>query len=299
MELKYFRLIKTIAEEGNIANSSEKLFLTQSALSHQLKVMEERLGFKVFHRSRNKWNLTEEGQELYKLGNEIIHSIEKGFDKIKYLQEGSKGTIKISTECSTFYQGFPAFMQKMGYLYPEINIELTEVSHQSFTKLRAQEIDIAIVTSEPNSKDLMSIQFYEDDVMAIMNNEHALAEKEYLEASDFTNQHLIIQSFPLSTVSVYQHFLRPNSIDPIKISAGIHTEICLEMISANMGIMCLPKWVLNPFKIPANVVYKKLGHNGLQRKHFLVLRKSDRDKKYIDDFISCFDEDFSSAVSMT
>ena len=48
MEFKYFKLIKTIEEEGSIANSSKKLFLTQSAISHQLKELEERLGFKVF-----------------------------------------------------------------------------------------------------------------------------------------------------------------------------------------------------------------------------------------------------------
>ncbi len=294
MEVKYFRLIKTIAEEGNIVNSSEKLFLTQSALSHQLIVLEERLGFKVFHRSRNKWKLTEEGEELYKLANEVLLSIEKGFKNIKNIKEGSKGIIRISTECSTFYQGFPAFMQKMGYLYPDIDIQLKEVSHQSFTKLRSEEIDMAIVTTKPNSKNLTAIKIYEDDVMALMHNENVLAEKEYLEAADFLDQHLIIQSFPLSTVSVYQHFLKPNNIDPIKISAGLHTEICLEMIAANMGIMCLPKWVLKPFNIPDYLVYKKIGFNGLKRTHYLVLRKSDSHKKYIEDFVSNFEEDFST-----
>ncbi|MEL7123304.1 MAG: LysR family transcriptional regulator, partial [Bacteroidota bacterium] len=58
MEIKYFRLIKTIEEEGSIANSANKLFLTQSALSHQLRELETRLGFKVFYRKRNKWELT-------------------------------------------------------------------------------------------------------------------------------------------------------------------------------------------------------------------------------------------------
>ncbi|WP_299436410.1 LysR family transcriptional regulator [uncultured Aquimarina sp.] len=294
MEIKYFRLIKTIAEEGNIVNSSEKLFLTQSALSHQLIVLEERLGFKVFHRSRNKWKLTEEGEELYKLANEVLQSIEKGFNNIKHIKEGSKGTIRLSTECSTFYQGIPRFIQKMGILYPEITIELTEATHQSFTKLLSKDIDIAIVTSPSSSKELLSIKFYEDDVMALMNNEHSLASKKFLEASDFLNEHLIIQSFPLSTVSVYKHFLEPNNVDPIKISAGIHTEICLEMIAANMGIMCLPKWVLTPFKLPDNVTYKQIGVNGLKRVHYLVVRTADRDKKYIDDFVSNFEEDFSS-----
>ena len=85
MEIKYFRLIKAIAEEGSIANSTEKLFLTQSALSHQLKELEEQLGFKVFLRTRNKWELTEEGNELYGLGNTVLASIEKGFENIDFL----------------------------------------------------------------------------------------------------------------------------------------------------------------------------------------------------------------------
>ena len=81
MELKHYRLIKTIVEEGSIANSSEKLFLTQSALSHQLREMERHLGFKVFFRTRNKWELTKQGVELYKLANDLFKTIDKGFDK--------------------------------------------------------------------------------------------------------------------------------------------------------------------------------------------------------------------------
>src|SRR5690606_4249250 len=124
MELKYFRLIKTIAEEGNIANSSGQLFLTQSALSHQLRELEERLGFKVFHRSRNKWKLTEEGKELHKTANSVLEAIELGFANIQALKDGSEGTIRISTECYSFYQGLPGFTQKMAVLYPEITVDL-------------------------------------------------------------------------------------------------------------------------------------------------------------------------------
>ena len=86
MEIKYFRLIKTIVEEGNMANSAEKLFLTQSALSHQLKDLEERLGFKVFLRTRNRWELTEEGTELYKVVNDFLDKISKCFHNIEQLR---------------------------------------------------------------------------------------------------------------------------------------------------------------------------------------------------------------------
>lgn len=295
MEIKYFRLVKTIAEEGSIANSSEKLFLTQSALSHQLKELEEQLGFKVFHRSRNKWQLTEEGEELNKLGNEILSSLEKGFDTIKQIQSGSTGTIKVSTECYSFYQGLAAFIQKMGILYPEIEVDLNfDATHQPIPKLLSKDIDIAIVTSKSANEALNSIEIFEDEVYAIVHKEHSFANLDFVEASDFSKVHLIIHSFPLETVAVYEHFLKTNKITPSKISAIPFTEVALEMVSANMGIMCVPKWALQSFKLSKDVVFKKISKNGLKRSHYLAIRNEDHGKKYIKDFVLNFTEYFQS-----
>ena len=294
MEIKYFRLIKTIAEEGSIANSADKLFLTQSALSHQLRELEERLGFKVFHRKRNKWQLTEEGKALYKLGNSVLDSIEKGFQDIEQLRTGSVGVIKVSTECYSFYQGLSSFIQKMGLLYPEIEVDLIlEATHQPISKILSNEIDIAIVTQKPMNEGLMSIEVYEDEIFAILHKENPLHQVEFLKANDFSEMHLIIHSFPLETVSVYDEFLKPNGITPAKISAIPLTEVALEMVDANMGVMCMPKWALKSFKLSEGLTFKRISQNGLKRTHYLVFRKSDKHKKYIHDFISNFEEDFS------
>ena len=293
MEIKFFRLIKTIVEEGSIANSAEKLFLTQSALSHQLKELEERLGFKVFLRTRNKWELTDEGAELYKLGNTVLESIEIGFQNIEHIRRGSSGTIKVSTECYSFYQGLSAFIQKMGLLYPEINIDLIlEATHQPIPKILSHEIDIALVTSKPENEILSSIEIYEDEIFAIMHRENALNALDCIEASDFIKTHLIIHSFPLETVSVYEKFLKPNGITPQKVSAIPLTEVALEMVNANMGIMCMPKWATKSFKMSDDLVFKRIGKHGLRRTHYLVFRKTDKTKKYINDFISNFEADF-------
>ncbi|MCK8520085.1 LysR family transcriptional regulator [Aquimarina sp. D1M17] len=293
MELKYFRLIKTIAEEGSIANASERIFLTQSALSHQLRELEERLGFKVFYRSRNKWELTPEGNELYKLANTLFSSIDQGFKAIKHITEGSKGTIKLSAECQSFFHSIPSFIQKMGILYPEIDIDVTlGATHQTISQVLSNEIDVAIVTSKPESDELSSTLVYKDEIFAIMHEEHPLNNLEYLDASHFANVHLLINSFPLEGVAVYEHFLKPNKIHPKKISAIPFTEITLSMIEANMGMMCAPKWQLEAFKLSEQLVFKRIGKNGLKRKHYLVIKKEQRHQKYIHDFISNFEEYF-------
>ena len=293
MDIKYFRLIKTIAEEGGIANSSEKLFLTQSALSHQLKDLEERLGFKVFLRTRNKWELTEEGSELYKLGDNVLSTIEKGFNTIQQIRSGSKGKVKVSTECYSFYQGLPGFIQKMAILYPEIEVDIIlEATHQPISKILSNEIDIAVVTRKPENTKLSSIELFTDEVFAVLHKENEINKHEYLNAVSFSMAHLLIHSFPLESVSVYEYFLKPNNIVPAKISAIPLTEVALEMVSANMGIMCMPNWALKSFKLSENITFKKIGALGLKRTHYLVVREQDRNKKYIKDFISNFEDCF-------
>jgi len=67
------------------------------------------------------------------------------------------------------------------------------------------------------------------------------------------------------------------------------------MVSANMGVMCAPKWQLSSFKLSTELVFKRIGKNGLKRGHYLVVKKEQKNKKYIHDFISSFEEDFLEA----
>ncbi|MEM1122897.1 MAG: LysR family transcriptional regulator, partial [Bacteroidota bacterium] len=173
MELKYFRLIKTIAEEGNISNSATRLFLTQSALSHQLRSIEDQMRFKIFLRKRNQWTLTEEGKELYQLANTVLAQIDQGLTNIQKIKEGSKGKIRISTECYSFYQGLPKFIQKMSLLYPEILIDLdVEATHRPVSKILSKELDMAIVTTKPINENLVSLEVFEDEIYALLHQEN-------------------------------------------------------------------------------------------------------------------------------
>ena len=293
MELKYYKLIKTIAEEGSIANSSEKLFLTQSALSHQLRELEERLGFKVFRRKRNKWILTSEGQELYALSLQLFDAIKKGFSKIEQIKEGSKGKIELAVECQSFFHELPGFIQKMGFLYPEIDISLNIGSrHEIITKINSGEANIMMSTSKPLFDDLHSIEIYQDEIFVVAHKEHFFNENEYVAPSSFAKVHLIINSFPLEGVAIYEHGLRAIDIVPQKISAIPYTELSLAMVAANLGVMCVPKWQLKCFKLQEDLRLKRIGPNGIKRTHYLIVKKEALHKKYIDNFISTFKEEF-------
>ncbi|PIB35972.1 LysR family transcriptional regulator [Reichenbachiella sp. 5M10] len=291
MELKHLRLVKTIADEGNIANSSAKLFLTQSALSHQLKEFEERLGFKIFARKRNQWDLTEEGVELYQLANNVLSSIDEKLNQIKNIKHDSGGKIRVSSECYSFYLLFSSFLRDMSLLYPNIEVEFVyDATHQPIPKLLSYDIDLALVTIKSPNQSLSSYEVLQDEVCMLMHKENPLSDKDYIEAADFADLHLLIHSYPLDTVSVYEHFLKPNNVLPQKISDVPLTEVALEMVNADLGVMCIPQWAIQSFSDQKDLVFRPISMHGLKRSIYIVVRNADSTKKHFKDFISTFEE---------
>lgn len=289
MEIKHLRLVKAICEEGSISSASKTLFVTSSALSHQLSNLESSLGCSIFTRSKNKWTLTKEGDVIYNLALKTIQQIDNALSLVKEHQMGSAGKIRLSTECYSFYLGLPSFIEEMKLSHPNITISLQlEATHKPIKKLLNNELDIAFTSNNPANKELVATPIFNDTINALIHKDHSLAKKSFLTAEDFKDIHLIIHSYPLDTVSIYEQFLKPNHITPKKISAVPLTEVTLEMINANVGISCFPKWSLKSFKLPKDLIFKPLEKDGLQRTHYLVTRKIDLNKKYINDFKTQF-----------
>ena len=296
MEIRHLRLIKTIAEEKGITKSLNKLFLTQSAVSHQLRDIEERIGCKIFYRSKNQWLLTPEGKILYDSAVKVIGEIDQAMDKVNGMREGHAGTIRISTGCYTTYHWLPGFLTRMKVLYPKLDVQIVvEATHRPLQNLLNNELDLGITSDPADDKSLKYIELFKDEVMAVMSVNDHVAKKKYLSAEDFKTQTLIIYSYPLESVSVYQHFLRPLKIVPKEIITIPLTEVALEMVKAGMGIMTMPKWAMKPFVSIPEIQLVKIGQKGLMRTHYAAIRHEDSDKKYIADFIDNLKEELPKA----
>jgi LysR family transcriptional regulator for metE and metH len=296
MEIRHLKLIKIVAEEKGITKSLDKLFLTQSAVSHQLRDIEERIGCKIFYRSKNQWLLTSEGKVLYDTAVRILDELDLAMDKVNGMREGHAGTIRISTGCYTSYHWLPAFLMRMKVLYPKLNVQIVvEATHRPLQNLLDNVLDLGITSDPADDKSLKYIELFKDEVMAVISVNDEAARKKFLSAEDFTRQSLIIYSYPLESVSVYQHFLKEQMIMPKEIIAIPLTEVALEMVKAGMGIMTMPKWALKPFVTIPEVQLIKIGQRGLMRTHYAAIRHEDSDKKYILDFIENLKEELPKA----
>ncbi|MBX7150803.1 LysR family transcriptional regulator [bacterium] len=286
MEIRHLRLIKFIVEEGSLTKAMDKLHLTQSALSHQLKEAEYQLGTKIFMRVNKKMILTKAGEKLYALANDVIDKMDDTRNEIKKMIYGESGEIKISTECYTSYHWLPSLMRQFHLLYPNVELKIViEATHYPLQGLLNGKLDVAI-TSDPIKDDhIIYTELFQDEMLAVVSSNHMWAKRKFITAEDFTDENLIIHSLPLETVTIHTAVLEPAGITPKKITVVPLTEASIEMVKAEMGVFVMAQWALKPYLNNGTLKTIKIGKNGLKRKHYVATLREKPHAGYFDQFI--------------
>jgi LysR family transcriptional regulator for metE and metH len=295
MEIRHLRLIKSIVEEGSITKAIDKLHLTQSALSHQLKEAEYQLGTKIFLRQNKKLLLTTAGEKLYLTANEILEKIADTEKQIKSMVFGEVGEIRISTECYSSYHWLPSVLKQFHLLYPNVELKIVvEATHYPLQRLLSKELDIAIVSDPIKNENIEYLELFQDEMVMVVSETHKWAEKKYVVADDFKTEHLFIHSLPLETVTVHQFLLAPAKVSPKKITPLPLTEASIEMVKADMGVMAMAKWAAQPYLKTNTIRTIRIGKNGLKRKHFIAFIKN----KTYPDYFTHFNEFLQTEINL-
>lgn len=295
MEIRHLRLIKSIVEEGSITKAIDKLHLTQSALSHQLKEAEYQLGTKIFLRQNKKLLLTKAGEKLYLTANEILEKIADTERQIKSMVFGEVGEIRISTECYSSYHWLPSVLKQFHLLYPNVELKIVvEATHYPLQRLLSKELDIAIVSDPIKNENIEYLELFQDEMVMVVSETHKWAEKKYVVADDFKTEHLFIHSLPLETVTVHQFLLAPAKVSPKKITPLPLTEASIEMVKADMGVMAMAKWAAQPYLKTNTIRTIRIGKNGLKRKHFIAFIKN----KTYPDYFTHFNEFLQTEINL-
>lgn len=291
MEIRYLRLIKAIVEEGSITRAMDVLHLSQSALSYQLKEAELQVGTLVFYRRNKKLILTPVGKKLYTVANKVIKELDSTESEIKKMMNGENGVIRISTECYTSYHWLPAVLKKFKSEFPNVEIEIVfEATHRPIEKLIEGELDLAITSNPEQIDQIEFVQLFSDEMLAVVCNNHPWANREYVEAEDFQDVSLIIHSLPLDTVSIFRTQLTPKGIKPKKLIVLPLTEASIELVKANMGVIVLANWALQPY-LNDEIKAIKINPEGFFRQQYIA-RIRDRDYPvYFDYFIKFLREE--------
>src|SRR5688572_30629901 len=124
LELRHLQLVLAIHETRSVTAASERLNVTQSALSHQLKEIESRLQTELFLRVRKKMVLTPAGEAVLRAARPVLQQIAETEDEIRRLNGDRSGTITISTQCYTCYHWLPPVLTRFQKKYPGVEVHI-------------------------------------------------------------------------------------------------------------------------------------------------------------------------------
>jgi LysR family transcriptional regulator for metE and metH len=160
-----------------------------------------------------------------------------------------------------------------------------EATHYPLQKLQENILDIAIISDPIKDENIKYVELFQDEMMMVVAENHSWANKKYVVAQDFINEHLLIHSLPMETVTIHQFLLAPAKVTPKKITPLPLTEASIEMVKADMGIMAMAKWALQPYLKNNSIKAIKIGKNGLKRKHYIAYMSNKTYPDYFQHFI--------------
>jgi LysR family transcriptional regulator for metE and metH len=286
LDIRHLKLIVAVTEEKSVTKAGETLHLTQSALSHQLREIEEKLGTPLFLRINKKMILTQAGEHLLSTARQVLDEMKRAEDHITQMTAGRKGTLRISTECHTCYHWLPDVMKEFRRKFPFVEVKIeAEATHRPIQALLGGKLDIGIVSDCRPDKLLKYQPLFEDELVAVMAPEHPLVSRPYLRARDFADQDVILY-VPPEESTLFEKILRPAGVTPARVSEVPLTEAIIEMVKAGLGISALASWAVEEQIAAGKIVARPLTSKGLHRQWQAATIKQDSAPAYLTEFIS-------------
>jgi LysR family transcriptional regulator for metE and metH len=266
LEIKHLRLVSAIARTGSVTRAGDLLNLSQSALSHQLRDIEDRLETSLFHRVGKRMVLTPAGDALLRTATQVIDMVGRAEDEVRKAGKSDSGLLRITTQCYTCYHWLPGLLKEYRLRHPNVEIQVdADATARPIKSLLEGRIDLAIVSDRARDRRLVERPLFEDELLVIMSPGHRLAGRAFLEPEDFADETLIIYP-PKDESTVLQRILAPAGVTPKAIQQVQLSEAIIELVKAGLGVSAMARWAVEPHLRAGTLRTARLTKNGCKRR---------------------------------
>ncbi len=287
IEFRHLRTIKAIHESGGLARAADQLNITQSALSHQIKGLEDQAGVELFVRRSKPMRLSPAGLRLLRLAQQVLPQVEALQAEFDGLRKGSSGRMHIAIECHACFEWLFPVLEAFRKDWPDVDVDIRPgLAFDALPALLKEEVDL-VVSSDPETiPDVTFTELFDYNPVFVAAANHPLAQKEYIEADDFRGQTLITYPVERTRLDVFSQLLIPAKVEPAAVRQVELTAVILLLVASNRGVAVLPDWVVREVKYNSDYVTRPLTKDGITRRLYAATRSDDVEKKYVQDLIS-------------
>ncbi len=282
LEFRHLRTIKAIHDSGGLARAADMLNITQSALSHQVKGLEEQAGVELFVRRTKPLRLSSAGTRLLELAERVLPEVEALSEDFRRLRTGRKGRLHIAIECHACFEWLLPVLELFRKAWPEVDVDIRPgLAFDALPALRREEVDL-VVSSDP--EELQGVDFtalFDYEPVFVSSSQHPLAAKEFVDAEDFRGELLITYPVERARLDVFSQLLTPAKVEPRAVRQVELTAVILMLVASNRGVAVLPDWVVREIRYRSDYVTRRLTANGLTRRLYAATRDVDTTKPFM------------------
>ena len=286
LERIHLSIIQEVEKQGSLTAAAGALFLTQSALSHSMKKLEQQLGTDVWLREGRSLRLTQAGQYLLAVANRVLPQLTLAEDRLRQFAQGERGALRIGMECHPCYQWLLKIVSPYLKAWPDVDVDVKQkFQFGGIGALFGYEIDL-LVTPDPLFKPgLVFEPVFDYEQVLVVAGDHSLAKARYVEPRQLDREVLITYPVPIDRLDIYNLFLSPAGVAPRRHKPIEDTDIMMQMVASGRGVAALPRWLVREYAGRMPVVPVKLGPKGIAKQIHLGARQADVGVDYLRAFV--------------
>jgi len=313
-EIKHLKTLTTLAHTGNIRKAAEQLFSSQSALSHQIKDLEQRLNTPLFIRNTSPVEFTEAGRVLLNLGEEFLPKIKAANLALKS-PSLTTSSLKIAIACHACFQWLLPVTSHFSKQNSKIELEFIDESFDVNKSLKHSEdkVDILFTDEKLSEENIIYQEIGQFEVMAVISNQQLSTQLDagntikptdgkeqaspYLLPQHFSQFTLLTYPLPPEQLDIFKLFLTPAKCKPSKVKQVTNSHVMLQMVSADMGVATLPDWLVTSATKQSLFHCMRLGESGIHKKLYARYDKNSNQLAMIEKLLPEAIKEFANLYS--
>ncbi len=286
LERMHLAIVQEVEKQGSLTAAANVLCLTQSALSHSMRKLEQQLGTDIWLREGRSLRLTQAGQYVLAVANRVLPQLTLAEERLRQFAQGERGTLRIGMECHPCYQWLLKVVSPYLAAWPDVDVDVKQkFQFGGIGALFGYEIDL-LVTPDPLFKPGLHFEpVFDYEQVLVVGRDHPLARADQVEPQDLLDEVLITYPVPTDRLDIYTQFLMPAGVAPKRHKAIETTDIMLQMVASGRGVAALPRWLAQDYAQKMNVSAVRLGKHGIAKQIFLGARQADIDIDYLRAFV--------------
>ncbi|MCF6325542.1 MAG: LysR family transcriptional regulator [Gammaproteobacteria bacterium] len=287
LELRHLRSLQAIYQGGSLARAAEQLHLTQSALSHQIRSLENYYQTPLYLRSTKPLTLTPAGLKLLALAQQVLPEVDATDRQLRSYAQGESGRLFIAIECHACFEWLIPVLDRYRQAWPEVEIDIRlGLNFEPIAALQKGEVDL-VISSDPQAHKALSFEpLFDYEGLLALAHDHPLTAKKYIVPADLADQTLVTYPVERKRLDVFSRFLQPAGVEPANVRQAELTAIILLLVTTLKGVAVLPDWVLKESMSHNRFTTRPLGKAGMHGTLHAAVRRNESEAAFIQGFIA-------------